>query len=313
MDNVNGNAAGLAVIEPGQLPAATQTQVQLQANVETALATAAAISDLIKRGLTKEIDYGIIPGTPKPTLLKPGAEKLLILFNLGLGEPAINTGDLGDGHVEYEIRVPVIHRPSGVIVGYGTGSCNSRESKYIKTPPYNIRNTILKMAKKRALIDGALTTTGASGVFTQDVEDLRDNGVIASGPAASRGRSSAPKPSGDFNPPTQESIELELIDAKYYPATEKAGAKVSYTARLQSGATGYIDGWEDKLRELTGSTDPASLRGPCRAVLTSREYNNKTYYNIQQLKPLGMVIDDFETGELGEPLELEGPLGTAGN
>ncbi len=33
-------------------------------------------------------------------------------------------------------------------------------------------NTVAKMAKKRSLVDGTLTTTGASGLFTQDVEDI---------------------------------------------------------------------------------------------------------------------------------------------
>jgi hypothetical protein len=38
-------------------------------------------------------------------------------------------------------------------------------------------NTVLKMAKKRALVDLALTISGASEKFTQDVEDLGDNGT----------------------------------------------------------------------------------------------------------------------------------------
>jgi hypothetical protein len=36
-------------------------------------------------------------------------------------------------------------------------------------------NTCLKMSKKRALVDAALTTCAASGVFTQDVEDFADD------------------------------------------------------------------------------------------------------------------------------------------
>lgn len=40
------------------------------------------------------------------------------------------------------------------------------------TDPADQRNTVLKMAKKRALVDAALTTCAASGIFTQDVEDM---------------------------------------------------------------------------------------------------------------------------------------------
>jgi hypothetical protein len=35
-------------------------------------------------------------------------------------------------------------------------------------------NTILKMAKKRALVDAVLTVTAASDIFTQDIEDQHD-------------------------------------------------------------------------------------------------------------------------------------------
>jgi hypothetical protein len=36
----------------------------------------------VKLQMQRDIDYGIIPGTNKPSLLKPGAEKLCRLFNL---------------------------------------------------------------------------------------------------------------------------------------------------------------------------------------------------------------------------------------
>ncbi len=40
--------------------------------------------------------------------------------------------------------------------------------------PADYYNTCLKMAKKRALIDGTLNATGASHIFTQDVEDMEE-------------------------------------------------------------------------------------------------------------------------------------------
>ena len=36
----------------------------------------------VKAQMQRDVDYGVIPGTSKPSLLKPGAEKLLRLFNL---------------------------------------------------------------------------------------------------------------------------------------------------------------------------------------------------------------------------------------
>ena len=40
--------------------------------------------------------------------------------------------------------------------------------------PADHYNTVLKMGKKRAFIDAILTVTGASDIFTQDLEDLQD-------------------------------------------------------------------------------------------------------------------------------------------
>jgi hypothetical protein len=44
--------------------------------------------------------------------------------------------------------------------------------------PADHKNTVLKMAKKRSLVDATLTCTAASDIFIQDIEDLVDNGVI---------------------------------------------------------------------------------------------------------------------------------------
>ena len=44
--------------------------------------------------------------------------------------------------------------------------------KQVRQNPYNLGNTILKMAKKRAMVDAVLTVTAASDIFTQDLEDL---------------------------------------------------------------------------------------------------------------------------------------------
>lgn len=47
--------------------------------------------------------------------------------------------------------------------------------------PADYYNTCLKMAKKRAHVDAVLTATAASDIFTQDVEDLAENGKASVG------------------------------------------------------------------------------------------------------------------------------------
>ena len=50
--------------------------------------------------------------------------------------------------------------------------------------PADFWNTVYKMAKKRSLIDAILTVTGASDIFTQDVEEMAENGTITPPPAS---------------------------------------------------------------------------------------------------------------------------------
>ena len=43
----------------------------------------------------------------------------------------------------------------------------------MKQDPYSLINTMLKMAKKRALVDAVLSATRSSDLFTQDLEDMK--------------------------------------------------------------------------------------------------------------------------------------------
>lgn len=127
---------------------------------------------VVKNTLSQNHDYGIIPGTgSKPTLLKPGAEKLLMLMGLRSEfEIADSTRDWEKGFFQYQVKCKLIK--GDLVVTEGMGSCNSKEKKYTKQDPFSIDNTILKMAKKRSLVDAALLVGSLSDIFTQDLEDI---------------------------------------------------------------------------------------------------------------------------------------------
>lgn len=84
--------------------------------------------------------YGVIPGTtqegkpPKKVLLKPGAEKLCLMFRL---DPeydtvtAIETPSL----IRFVIRCTLFHIPTQTRIASGLGSCNSNEDKYMRAAP----------------------------------------------------------------------------------------------------------------------------------------------------------------------------------
>jgi len=70
----------------------------------------------------------VIPGTQKPTLLKPGAELLGLAFQLD-PQFAATEKYVGD-HLESIVICTLFHAPTAVRLGSGMGSCSTRESKY---------------------------------------------------------------------------------------------------------------------------------------------------------------------------------------
>jgi len=134
------------------------------------------LHQVVKDLMEENVDYGKIPGTPKPTLLKPGAEKLLQFY--GLGHRATCADKIEDwekGFFYYRYRVDVFKtRPDGLVIEVASceGSANSKEKRYRNQDVYTIVNTLQKMAVKRALVGASLQATGTSGIFTQDLEDI---------------------------------------------------------------------------------------------------------------------------------------------
>jgi hypothetical protein len=161
----------------------------------------------VMRAVMKEgVHYGKIPGTPKPTLYKAGAEVLCVAFRIA---PSYRVEDLGvDGIARCRVTCIGTHQTTGIVLGEGVGECSSAEEKYkwrkslcaeefdvtpetmrrikfakgdrgaiyktpqIRTEPADQANTVLKMASKRAHVAMTLTVTGASDMFSQDIEDL---------------------------------------------------------------------------------------------------------------------------------------------
>ena len=90
----------------------------------------AKIQELMAGVLKDGQHYGVIPGTKKPSLLKPGAEKINLLFRIGTGELEVVKTDMERGHREIIIKTPMVHIPTGKTIAYGVGSCSTMESKY---------------------------------------------------------------------------------------------------------------------------------------------------------------------------------------
>ena len=50
--------------------------------IQASMTKIAQFQAVVQKALKQDHDYGVIPGTNKPTLLKPGAEKILMLMGL---------------------------------------------------------------------------------------------------------------------------------------------------------------------------------------------------------------------------------------
>ena len=165
------------------------------------------IQEVMAAVMKEGTHYGKIPGTPKPSLWKPGAEVLGVTFHIA---HSYRVEDLsGPDFIRYRVCCVGTHQATGIVMGEGYGECSSMEEKYkwrkatslkeFDTSPedrrrtkhgysredrqeYEIRqvraesadqaNTILKMACKRAQVAMILNVTAASDIFTQDIEDL---------------------------------------------------------------------------------------------------------------------------------------------
>lgn len=235
----NGIAAPTKALAKPTTPRAIVMAEALKEDSEQRALLQAYVAQHMKAGT----DYGVIPGTQKPTLLKPGAEKLTDLFRCTPSYELVKEiEDWDAGLFHYTFRVRITSRDAGTVLAEGFGSANSREGRYRwrdarrKCPScgkeaiikgraeygggwlcfqkkggcgakwddgaaeiegqeigrvenddiFTLVNTILKMAKKRALVDGAIALARCSDIFTQDVEDFAEEGVEAAPQRAAR-------------------------------------------------------------------------------------------------------------------------------
>ena len=207
--------------------------------VQQVLGQVALIQQIMGAAMKDGEHFGRIPGCgDKPTLLKPGAEKLCLTFRLAPTYD-VEEREADRGHREYRVKCTLSSIMTRAFIGQGVGICSTMEGKYrfrqgaaeptdkpVPRAYWDLRgedpakaqeliggkgftvkkvegqgwmiakggekvendnpadhyNTVLKMAKKRALVDAVLTATAASDIFTQDLEDITAN-IAAATPA----------------------------------------------------------------------------------------------------------------------------------
>lgn len=107
---------------------AVRSDVPMELSVTELQAQVQKIQQVMKSVMHDGEHYGVIPGTPKPTLYKAGAEKLCLLFRLN---PQFESTETHDGdHLTVKSKCTLYHIPTGMQLGSGEGSCSTKESKY---------------------------------------------------------------------------------------------------------------------------------------------------------------------------------------
>ncbi len=248
-------------------------------SVQQVLGQVALIQQIMATAMKDGEHYGRIPGCgDKPTLLKPGAEKLCLTFRLA-PTYELDERNLDRDHREYRVQCTLSSILTGAFLGQGVGTCSTMENKYrfrsgaaeptdrpVPRAYWDLRqedpakaqellggkgfttkkvdgkgwmvakggekvendnpadsyNTVLKMAKKRALVDAVLTATAASDIFTQDLEDIREN-IVANTPVPTAVTPvAAPQPATASVPVAKQLPAPVVVEAEVFEHEEEA-------------------------------------------------------------------------------------------
>jgi len=183
----------VAIMAPGELVGTGRLSPKLLAE------QADEIREVMRSVLVPDVDYGVIPGTQKPTLYKSGAEWLLKWSRFGHTLTPVEIERDSDGRktgVTYRATIHLLDAPT-VIVATCDGYAGYDEERFYQTveqleakerslakrykrapredkwaAPYRAPyNSVLKMAEKRALVGATLQACAASSLFTQDLDD----------------------------------------------------------------------------------------------------------------------------------------------
>ena len=219
-------------------------QLPTRAEAAEGFTAIAEFQQACQQYMVKGVDFGSpFPGSDKMSLLKPGAEKVCRLAGVAdLYEVLESICDYDKGLRMVTIRCNLTNLATDQIVTSGLGECSSYESKYRyrwvyirevqelglvvgsllsrtrtgrnggEYTQYRLENadivdqfnTVVKMARKRSLVDAALGIARLSEIFTQDGDDLPSNAQPAPAQARPAPKQNAPQASANGDPRCQD-------------------------------------------------------------------------------------------------------------
>ncbi|ADE16997.1 hypothetical protein Nhal_3988 (plasmid) [Nitrosococcus halophilus Nc 4] len=155
-----------------------------------------ALMEWIRAALVEGVDYGRIHSVgknkcqyaaqgkaeecpnpkhwSKPSLFKPGAEKICGMLGVTVHFPTLSDYEqaaISGAGIKQVILRCELKNTSGLVMADGVGARNASKDG-------DDLNKTLKMAEKSAMIDAVLRMAGLSEVFTQDLEDGTHGGTV---------------------------------------------------------------------------------------------------------------------------------------
>lgn len=221
------------------------------------------LRNFVNSQLKENVDYGSIKISGregKPTLFKPGMEKIFSLFGivstLEKDEETLSMISAKDT-IAYKCKL----FRNGQFLSEGRGACSVTEKGRV--------NDAIKIAEKRARMDACLNL-GFSEYFTQDLEDWKEDKPAAQAPAAAPAWQKTSKQTYatlEFTVEGKQELTAEQSGNPYARLSTDKGTVIAFRNtmdKFEVGQTYLVGGlWEDR----NGSTaflvtSPASAIKP---------------------------------------------------
>lgn len=233
--------------------AAIVRQPAAEMSIEQLVGQVQKIQQAMTAVMEDGVHFGVVPGTEKkdpktgkdiskPSLYKPGAEKLCLLFRLD-PQYHVDRTTTPDGHLDVLVTCTLWHIPSGQRIASGVGSCSTRESKY----GYRNASRLCPACQQPAIIKGKQEYGGGWLCFDK------------------KGGCKAKFPDGDASIEKQEVGRIVNPDlADQYNTVVKMGCKRALVAAVLNG-TAASDCFTQDVEDLPEFNGGAPAPAPAPA------------------------------------------------
>ena len=181
-----------AAIEAAPAPAAIATdraltEAQRKERIDASVSMMQLLQEAMGKALISGTDYGVIPGTDRPSLWQPGAEKIRVMFSLSAPTTIVDRHEDYDADIFVYTAECIVTDHAGRMMSSFSAVCSSEEPQYrnaMTKPKWKAGQqipdssepisaasqvqTLMAMSQKRAFVGGVKRVAAASQIFSMD-------------------------------------------------------------------------------------------------------------------------------------------------